>query len=234
MTTKDKPLILSLETAAGLCSVALSQGEDLLFSLQSEEKNSHSQMLPLLIEKIFSLYGENIRKDLDAVAVSKGPGSYTGLRIGVSSAKGLAYALNIPLISVETLKILAFRAMTLYPDMLYLPMIDARRMEVYSALYDSDFNCLKEISADIIESDIYKEYQKDKKIAVIGDGAQKCKSVLNNGFYIYDDNVSLHAEYMCGIALSKYKNGDFEDKAYFEPYYLKDFIAKKSSVKGLY
>ncbi len=230
----QQPLILSIETATGVCTVALNRGEDLLLHKESDLPNSHSQMLSLLIEDIFREYGNDIRKDLDAVAVSKGPGSYTGLRIGVSSAKGLAYGLNIPLISVDTLFLIAFASKKKYPDSFYLPMIDARRMEVYSAIYDDSLNIIKDISADIIESDIYNMYHKDKKIIVAGDGAAKCKEVLSNDAYMFDESIALDAKYMGAIACKKYNKKEFEDKAYFEPYYLKDFIAKKSTVKGLY
>ena len=230
----QEPLILNIETATGLCSVSLSKGEGLLLYKESVEPNSHSQKLSLLIEEIFSDYGKDIRRDLNAVAISKGPGSYTGLRIGVSSAKGLAYGLNIPLISVDTLFLIAFVSRQKYSDSYYLPMIDARRMEVYSAIYDENLNPLKAISADIVESDIYNMYHKDKKIVVAGDGAEKCRQVLNDDIYVFDENLTLNAKYMGIISSQKYKAREFEEIAYFEPYYLKDFIAKKSTIKGLY
>ena len=230
----QEPLILNIETATGLCSVSLSKGEGLLLYKESVEPNSHSQKLSWLIEEIFSDYGKDIRRDLNAVAISKGPGSYTGLRIGVSSAKGLAYGLNIPLISVDTLFLIAFVSKQRYPNSCYLPMIDARRMEVYSAIYDENLNPLKAISADIVESDIYNMYHKDKKIIVAGDGAEKCRQVLNDDIYVFDENLTLNAKYMGIISSQKYKAREFEEIAYFEPYYLKDFIAKKSIIKGLY
>lgn len=229
-----QPLILSIETATEICSVVLSRGNQILCQKTSTETNSHSKLLTSFIEEVFTICGQDLRKELNAVAVSKGPGSYTGLRIGVSSAKGLAYALDIPLIAIDTLQILAFRAKEKYPDCLYLPMIDARRMEVYSAMYDENLNLVKDISADIIDKDLYENYHKDKKIVVVGNGATKCKEVLNNEIYVYDNSIVLNAEYMTLLAQAKYNNGDFEDVAYFEPYYLKDFIAKKSVVKGLY
>lgn len=229
-----QPLILSIETATEICSVVLSKGNQIICQKTSIESNSHSKLLASFIEEVFTYSGKDLRKDLDAVAVSKGPGSYTGLRIGVSSAKGLAYALDIPLIAVDTLQILALRAKEKYPDCLYLPMIDARRMEVYSAIYDENLNLIKDISADIIDKDLYEDYHKDKKIIVVGNGASKCKEVLCKDIYVYDDSIQLNAKYMSLIAQEKYNNVDFEDVAYFEPYYLKDFIAKKSIVKGLY
>lgn len=230
-----QPLILSIETATEICSVVLSKGNQIICQKTSIELNSHSKLLASFIEEVFISCGKDLRKELDAVAVSKGPGSYTGLRIGVSSAKGLAYALDVPLIAVDTLQILAFRAKEKYPDCLYLPMIDARRMEVYSAIYDENLNLIKDISADIIDKDLYEDYHnKDKKIIVVGNGASKCKEVLSKDIYVYDDTIQLNAEYMSLIAQEKYNKADFEDVAYFEPYYLKDFIAKKSIVKGLY
>ncbi|MDO5759825.1 MAG: tRNA (adenosine(37)-N6)-threonylcarbamoyltransferase complex dimerization subunit type 1 TsaB [Bacteroidota bacterium] len=228
------PLILSIETATDICSVALAKGEKILCTKTSTEPNSHSKLLATFIQEVFANYGDSLRKDLNAIAISKGPGSYTGLRIGVSSAKGLAYALDIPLIAIDTLKILAHRAKIKYNDCYYLPMIDARRMEVYTALYDENMNVLKDISADIIEGDLYENYHRDKKIVVVGNGASKCKEILSKDIYIFDGDINLNAEYMTWLALDKYNNKEFEDTAYFEPYYLKDFIAKKSVVKGLY
>ena len=230
----DKPLILSIDTATEICSVALSKENQILCKRISTQENSHSQVLATFIEEVFWEYGQSLRKDLNAVAVSKGPGSYTGLRIGISSAKGLAYALSIPIIAIDTLQILAYRALKKYPNSFYLPMIDAKRMEVYTALYDENIRIIKPISADIIEEDLYKPYHKDKKIIVVGNGAEKCKNILNNNIYLYDEGITLSAEYMAELALAKYINKDFENTAYFEPYYLKDFIAQKSVVKGLY
>lgn len=230
---EEKPIILSIETAAGNCSVCLSKGEDIVAYKENEEQRQHSQKLSVLIEELF-LNTHYTIQSINAVAVSKGPGSYTGLRIGVSSAKGIAYGLDVPLISVETLQILAYGASLKYKDVLYMPMIDARRMEVYTAIYDGEFQTIKPISADIIEEDLYKEYHKDKKIVLLGDGAEKCKTVLNDTNYIYDLDTQLSAKNMVKFALDKYMLKDFEDVAYFEPYYLKEFIAQKSHVKGLY
>ncbi|MCF0210325.1 MAG: tRNA (adenosine(37)-N6)-threonylcarbamoyltransferase complex dimerization subunit type 1 TsaB [Bacteroidales bacterium] len=230
---KDKPLILSIETATNICSVALSYGENILAYEECREQNSHSKMLSVLIEKLFK-YTYYSLQEIDCVAVSKGPGSYTGLRIGVSTAKGIAYGLSVPLISVETLQILAYSSMQKYPDCCYMPMIDARRMEVYTAMYDKDFNVLKPISADIIDKDLYTSLHKDRKIVLCGDGAEKCKDILNNEIYIYDLATELSAKDMIHIATKKFEAKDFEDTAYFEPYYLKEFVAQKSHVKGLY
>lgn len=229
---ENKPLILNIETATNVCSVSLTRGDIVLNYLECKEPNAHSKMLAVLIDKIFENTYYSL-SEINAVAVSKGPGSYTGLRIGVSMAKGLAYGLGIPLLAIDTLQVLAYKARKKYPDCVYLPMIDARRMEVYTSLFDKDLQPLKEISADIVEEDIYKD-SKGEKIILIGDGAKKCKSVLTDDRYVLDDDIYLQAKDMGYLSFEKYKNSDFEDVAYFEPYYLKEFIAIKSKVKGLY
>lgn len=226
------PLILNIETATNVCSVALTKGNTVLSALESKEKNAHSKMLAILLEKLFKNTYYTM-DELDAVAVSKGPGSYTGLRIGVSSAKGVAYAKDIPLIAVNTLQILALTASRKYKNCLYLPMIDARRMEVYTSIYDNQMNCLKPISADIIEGDIYTNYPSEK-IILIGDGAEKSKQILQDERYILDDKIYLQAKNMALLSFEKYNRKEFEDVAYFEPYYLKEFVAIKSKIKGLY
>ena len=229
---ENKPLILNIETATNVCSVALTKGENILNYVECRESNAHSKMLTTLLQDIFYNTYYSI-SDLDAVAASKGPGSYTALRIGVSSAKGLAYARNIPLIGVETLQVLAFAARKKYPNKYYLPMIDARRMEVYTSLYDSELNQLKSISADIVDRDIYADYAA-KEIVLIGDGAEKCKKILTNKRYVLDKDIYLSAADMTTLSYEKFLRKEFEDVAYFEPYYLKEFIAIKSKVKGLY
>lgn len=226
------PLILNIETATNVCSVALTKGSSVLSCLESKEKNAHSKMLAILIDKLFQNTYYTI-DELDAVAVSKGPGSYTGLRIGVSSAKGIAYAKDIPLIGVDTLQILALSANQRHPNCMYLPMIDARRMEVYTSIYNSEMKCVKNISADIIDGDIYTDYSSEK-IILVGDGAKKSKQVLTNDRYVLDEEIYLRAKDMALLSSEKYNNKEFEDVAYFEPYYLKEFVAIKSKVKGLY
>ena len=226
-----KPLLLNIETATQVCSVALSKGETVINYMECDIPNSHSKMLAKFISDIFknTYYGI---EELDAVAVSKGPGSYTGLRIGVSAAKGIAYGGDIPLISIDTLGILAFAAWKKYPDCTYLPMIDARRAEVYTALYDKDMNKIRLVSADIVEGDIYSAIKADK-IILVGDGAEKCKHYLTDDRYVLDKDIHLSAADMVQMSYNKYCSEDFEDTAYFEPYYLKEFIAIKSKVKGL-
>jgi tRNA threonylcarbamoyladenosine biosynthesis protein TsaB len=178
--------------------------------------------------------------DLDAVSVSKGPGSYTGLRIGVSAAKGFCYALDIPLIAVPTLQSMALSAQWSLEDSpkppanpLYCPMIDARRMEVYTALFDQQNNEVRTTEALIVGKESFQEEIKSNIIYYFGDGAEKCREVLNHEHMIYLDDIYPSVASQAVLANAKFLSKDFEDLAYFEPYYLKDFIAGKSKVKGL-
>ena len=167
--------------------------------------------------------------DLDAISVSKGAGSYTGLRIGVSTAKGLSYSLSLPLISVPTLQSMAFYMSQKKSNYdLYCPMIDARRMEVFSSFYDKGNNQITEVRADIIDKDSYKK-ELENKVLFFGDGANKCKDVLTSGNAYFLDNFFPSATYMGILSLEKYNNKDFEDVAYFEPFYLKDFVVGKKN-----
>ncbi len=230
-------LILIIETATEVCSVALAFNGKLLSIRESDRVNSHSAKVAVYIDDVLKEAGK-LPKDLDAVAVSKGPGSYTGLRIGVSSAKGLCYALNIPLISVDTLKSMCFdivRNNNIEENSLLCPMIDARRMEVYSAFYNPDIETLRDVQADIVEEDTYNNFLGSQKVYFFGNGAFKCKEILSkHQNAIFLDNVTLSARGMVEIAERKYINKEFENTAYFEPFYLKDFIAAKPVVKGLH
>lgn len=216
--------ILNLETATKNCSVSLSHDGRLTVVKEfAGEGYLHAEKLHVFIEEVLSEGGIGF-KDLTAVAVSKGPGSYTGLRIGVSAAKGLCYALNIPLIAVDTLEILARKINS--SEGVIVPLIDARRMEAYCAVYDKDYNILQPVSAEIITEDSFS--QLSGIVHLLGDGAAKCKAVLNHESFIYHDDVLYpSAMEMTGIAYSKYKISDTVDVAYFEPYYLKDFVAGK-------
>jgi len=220
-------LILNIESSSKICSVSLSEKGNLLYLKESDDKEySHSRLLTLYIEDVFSKTGFKT-SDLQAVAVSKGPGSYTGLRIGVSTAKGIAYSLGIPLISVGTLESMALRVSENYKekDSLYCPMLDARRMEVYCALYDNRNQIIKEISADIITRNSFSEYLEKNKIIFFGDGASKCKEIIkhNNAFFL--ENINPSSKDMITYSYKSFINKEFEDIAYFEPFYLKDFIA---------
>lgn len=234
-------IILCIETATSVCSVALAKDNTLIAFRESYEKNAHASLVSVFIDEIIREAGINF-KDLDAVAVSKGPGSYTGLRIGVSTAKGLCYALDIPLIAISTLrsmaagmsKILTDQMDLVSPNSLVCPMIDARRMEVYSALYDLENREVRDIKAEIIEENSFEDYLSKHRICFFGDGAQKCNGILSEHINIrFDRRVLPSSIHMINLAFQRYKEKQFVDVAYFEPFYLKDFIAGKPRVKGL-
>ena len=221
--------ILNLETASVNCSVSLFNKEILVASREDRSQEyTHGEKLHLFIEEVLAEAGIT-PKDLNAVAVSKGPGSYTGLRIGVSAAKGLCFALGIPLISISTLLIMT-RAL---PNVqgIRIPMLDARRMEVYSAVYDSDYNLLREIRAEILTEQSFVEYLNTSQVHLIGSGASKCKELLTNPVFHFYPDILPSSHEMGALAYHAFSEGRFEDIAYFEPYYLKDFIVtgKKTS-----
>ena len=232
--------ILSIETATNVCSVALSRNGQLLSLRESTVKNAHSSVLTKFIEETFTSAGMK-STEIDAVAVSEGPGSYTGLRIGIASAKGLCYALDKPLISVPTLKAMAAGMIdsvlgVRHPMLgaLLCPMIDARRMEVFSAVYSSGLEEVRETLAEIIDESSFSDILQDHPVFFAGDGAEKCKPYLegNENAHFLDDFV-ISARYMIRLAEEKFLSGSFENLAYFEPRYLKEFIAGKPRVKGL-
>jgi len=216
-------LILCLETATTNCSVALSKNGTLLALKEDNSSNySHAEKLHVFIDEI--LKENNLKvENLDAIAVSKGPGSYTGLRIGVSTAKGLCFSLDIPLISIATLTSLAAQA-TLGNGFV-IPMLDARRMEVYAAVFDAELKKIRETKAEVLDENSFKEYLEKDKTIFIGNGVEKFQTICehSNAEFIIDKLPS--AREMCTLAEAKYKISDTEDVAYFEPYYLKDFIA---------
>jgi tRNA threonylcarbamoyladenosine biosynthesis protein TsaB len=219
------PLILSIETSTTVCSVALHRGQKLLTSAEIQIEKSHSRFITILIEKLFSDSGEKIN-NLSAIAVSKGPGSYTGLRIGVSTAKGICYALDKPLIAIDTLESMAYQVnQSNVHKALLCPMIDARRMEVYCALYDANLNCEENVKAVIIDENSFKEILSSQQVLFFGDGSQKCAEVLGknkNAFFLEKINPS--AISIGELALNTFEEKRFEDVAYFEPFYLKDFV----------
>ena len=219
-------LFLLIETATKSCSVSLSS-ENKIIACKEEinEQYSHAEKLTVFITELCKTQDFTI-KDLDAVAVSKGPGSYTGLRIGVSTAKGLCYALDIPLISVSTLKAMACGMAQKEKSDLYCPMIDARRMEVYNAFYNSTNKEIRGIQADIIEAYSYQK-ELDKKVLFFGDGAEKCKQMIQHPNARFIDGFFPSSKDMLEIANEKFAEKDFEDVVYFEPFYLKDFVAGK-------
>jgi len=229
--------ILHIETATQVCSVGISDKGKCIAIRESLLANSHAEMLTTFMAELIKEAGWKY-DDLDAIAVSKGPGSYTGLRIGVSSAKGLCFSLEKPLISVSTLKAMAFGMAKLVgitdEKVLFCPMIDARRMEVYSAIFDKNNNEVRKIKAEIIDVDSLSDYLKDHIVYFAGDGAEKCKeSFENQSNARFLDDFQITSKDMIEITTRKFEENQFEDVAYFEPYYLKDFIAGAPRVKGL-
>jgi len=222
-------LILNIETSENVCSVAISKNGELIAKKENTEGMSHAKLLARFVDDI--LKENNIKPSgLNAVAVSKGPGSYTGLRIGVSFAKGLSYGLNIPLISVGTLEALANAANKKH-NTLICPMIDARRMEVYTALFDNNLILIEKVSAEIIDKNYKQELLQNKKLVFCGSGSKKLNEVIDNNNAVFDFEIQPSAVNMIDISEKKYSEKKFEDNAYFEPFYLKDFIAIKPKNK---
>ncbi len=223
-------LILQLETSTTSCSVALSINGETVALKEINERNAHASSLTLFIQDVMLSAGKEMN-DLDAIAVSMGPGSYTGLRIGVSTAKGLCYGLDIPLIAINTLEAMTggYQMIDAGQPGLYCPMIDARRMEVYSAVYDTNMKEVLPVEARIIDANSLSDILSTQRITFFGDGAMKCKDVLSgssNAVFVHDFNNS--AKDMSTLAYQKYLGKQFEDVAYFEPYYLKDFLIIES------
>jgi tRNA threonylcarbamoyladenosine biosynthesis protein TsaB len=217
--------ILQIETATQTCSVALVVNGVNIALKEETAHNIHAGNLTLFIQEVMQKASLTF-KDLDAVAVSKGPGSYTGLRIGVSTAKGLCFALDKPLIAVDTLAMMANGFLNANPGYtgLVCPMIDARRMEVYTCLFDEKLKALVPVTAKIIDADFFKSELQDHRITFIGDGALKCNEVLQGANAVFSASIFNSAANMTQLAMAAYSKGEFEDVAYFEPYYLKDFM----------
>ncbi len=225
-------LLLSIDTATKVCSVALHENEQLLASQHLHIDKSHSGLLTVLVENVLQYAGFN-RHDLAAVAVSEGPGSYTGLRIGASTAKGLCFALDIPLIAVNTLQAMA-QGIRKYAEAesLLCPMIDARRMEVYCLLESREGEMVQEPQAKIIEEDSFLAELQKQKIYFFGDGAEKCKPLLgqNQNARFVPGQVPSAVD-VGKLALLKFQQEDFANVAYFEPFYLKEFHSPKPKKK---
>ena len=227
------PLILNLDTSTEICSVALSSGCKLKGIRESHDDKSHSRQLGIFIQELLREHDLEV-SSLDAVAVSKGPGSYTGLRIGVSMGKGLAYGGNIPLIGIGTLDALTAGALQHQEisnileknsNTLLCPMIDARRMEVYTATYTSAGQRVKDVTAEIIDAESYLDRLEKGPIVFFGNGAGKCRQSITHDNAIFINNLQTSAEYMIPLSEKSWKQKKFENLAYFEPFYLKDFIA---------
>ncbi|MEW5674836.1 tRNA (adenosine(37)-N6)-threonylcarbamoyltransferase complex dimerization subunit type 1 TsaB [Flavobacterium enshiense] len=213
--------ILNIETATKNCSVSIAnEGKTVICIEVAEEGYSHAEKLHVFFEEALQKAGITFQ-DLKAVAVSQGPGSYTGLRIGVSAAKGLSYALSIPLIATDTLEALSRKIQI--ENGIIVPMIDARRMEAFTALFDANHNRIRETQAEIIDENTYSDL--NTVIHLIGDGASKCKTLLNSDVYVYHDEVVYpSSKEMSAMSFEKYLKNEFVDVAYFEPFYLKDFV----------
>jgi tRNA threonylcarbamoyladenosine biosynthesis protein TsaB len=217
--------ILNIETATKNCSVALAkEGKTMLCKEIAEEGYSHAERLHVFIEEIIKEAGITFQ-DLSAIAVSQGPGSYTGLRIGVSAAKGLCFALDIPLIAVDTLQVLASQV-TVFNGLI-IPMLDARRMEVYSAVFTPNFEKIRAVQAEIITENSFEDLE--KTLYFVGDCAEKCKPVLTKDNFIFLEEIKYpSAKEMSFLSFEKHKKNDTVDVAYFEPYYLKNFMMTAS------
>ena len=231
-------MILCLETATPVCSVALNSACCTLAMRETEGQNAHSEKITNFIREVM----EEAKIDypqLDAVAVSQGPGSYTGLRIGVSTAKGICYAADLPLMAIDTLEAMAYGmkeklASQIGPDDLLVPMIDARRMEVYASIFDANLNRINDTAALVIDEHSFEDLRKDHRLWLFGDGAPKLSKLFENQTNInIIDGFKPSAAYMKVLAERALQQQQFVDVAYFEPFYLKDFIAGKPHVKGL-
>lgn len=221
--------ILHIETSTQVCSVALSEDGQCIFSKTDFEGPSHAVTLGVYVDEALS-FADSHAIPLDAVAVSCGPGSYTGLRIGVSMAKGICYGRNLPLIGIPTPEVMCVPLLLdedLSEDALLCPMIDARRMEVYAALYDRALHPVREIEAVIIDESSYEEYLNRGPVYFFGNGAAKCKEKILHPNARFVEDIHPLAKWMFPLAEKAFARGDFKDVAYFEPFYLKEFVASK-------
>ena len=219
--------ILHIETSTEVCSVSVSQDGTSIFTKEDFNGPSHATVLGVYVDEALS-FVDNHAIPLDTVAVSCGPGSYTGLRIGVSMAKGICYGRNISLIGIPTPKVMCVPVLLnhdLPDDALLCPMIDARRMEVYAAIYDRSLNARREIGADIIDENSYKEFLDEHPVYFFGNGAAKCREKITHPNAHFIDDIHPLAKWMFPLAEKAIAKEDFEDVAYFEPFYLKEFVA---------
>ena len=222
--------IVHIETTTTVCSVALSQDGQCLMSKEEFNGPSHATLLAPFVDEAVS-FADSHAIPIDAVAVSSGPGSYTGLRIGASTAKGLCYGRGLKLLSVSTLELLCVPLLLFHEelpdDALFCPMLDARRMEVYTAVYDRSLKAVKPVSAEVIDGTSYQDLLEEHKVVFFGNGADKCKKVILHPNAIFVDNIFPLAKYMLPLAEKALAQGKTEDVAYFEPFYLKDFVATR-------
>lgn len=232
-------LILNIETSTRVCSVALAKAGKLLALREASEANMHAKMLTTFVDEVLQAAGCKA-EDLDAVAISQGPGSYTGLRIGLSTAKGFCYALDKPLIAVDTLQAMAGLLKQeihadIVPDAWFVPMIDARRMEVYTAAYDRQGDKMVDVQALILEPNSLESVFPSHPLLISGDGAEKSQSLYKNDERVKSyPHITNSAKGMVKLSYAKWQNKYFENLAYFTPFYLKTFVAAPSKVKGLH
>ena len=220
--------ILHIETSTDVCSVAVSEDGQVIFDQEDHSGPNHAERLGTMVDEALS-FTDNHAIPFDAVAVSCGPGSYTGLRIGVSMAKGVCYGQNLKLIAVPTLELLCVPILLREipeEDALLCPMLDARRMEVYAGIYDRGLKPIRPIHADIVDGDTYKAYLDEHPIYFFGNGAKKCQDAINHQNAHFIENINPIAKWMQPLAEKRFLNEQFEDVAYFVPFYLKDFVAK--------
>ena len=220
--------ILNIETSTDVCSVAVSQDGACIFNKEDNRGSNHAVSLGVFVDEALE-YIDNRDIKLDAVAVSCGPGSYTGLRIGVSMAKGICYGRGVKLVAVPTLELLAVPVLLehdLEDGALLCPMLDARRMEVYAGMYDRALHEVRPVQADIVDGGTYKEYLDKGKVCFFGNGACKCMETINHLNASLIKDIKPLARYMFPLAEKRMAEGRFEDVAYFVPFYLKDFVAK--------
>ena len=223
--------ILSIETSTSICSVAVHEDGELISLSEISEAGAHAERLMSLIEE--ALNSASITySDLDAIAVSEGPGSYTGLRIGVSTAKGLAFGLSKPLIGVNTLLALA-SSVSAEEGELIIPVLDARRMEVYREVFDWKWNSVDELQSEVLDEDSFENFLEKCRVYFLGDALEKVKSIVNHNNALFLNDVSFSAKHMGKVSLEKYRRMEFADLAYFVPNYLKEFKALHSKKNPL-
>ena len=220
--------ILHIETSTQVCSVAVSEDSHVIFQLEDHSGPNHAERLGSMVDEALS-FTDNHAIPFDAVAVSCGPGSYTGLRIGVSMAKGICYGRNLKLIAVPTLELMCVPVLLremVEENALLCPMIDARRMEVYAGLYDRSLKPVREVSADVVTEETYRQYLDERPVYFFGNGAAKCMETINHPNAHLIEGIEPLAKWMQPLAERRLLNGQTEDVAYFEPFYLKDYVAK--------
>ena len=220
--------ILHIETSTSVCSVAVSEDSQVIFRKENHDGPNHAEHLGTMVDEALS-FTDNHAIPFDAVAVSCGPGSYTGLRIGVSMAKGICYGRDLKLIAVPTLELLCVPVLlreAVTEDALLCPMLDARRMEVYAGVYDRSLKTVRDVQADIVDNTTYKEWLDKGPVYFFGNGAKKCMEAINHPNAHYIDGIEPLARWMQPLAERRLLNGQTESVAYFEPFYLKDYVAK--------